>query len=69
MDKATVTVQAKYLKQLVEAVLDDDYGINEQAYHHLCNLIYTLPADDIKEITPILDRVGCSDGRYYLKEI
>ena len=56
------------MRSFIIAVLDDDEGINETAYRELCKL-----EDSLKEqgfdISDILDKVDCTDGRYYLKTL
>ena len=50
------------LRQFAEALLNDEWGINEQAYHLLSNILKTNGCEDI------LMRVCATDGRFYLPE-
>jgi len=49
--------------ELAEAILDDEWGINENAYNVLSDLSALFPA-----LNDVLDQVDGTDGRFYLPQ-
>ena len=49
------------LRNLAIDLLDDEHGINSQAWKILADMLYDTDAIDI------LDAVEATDGRYYIK--
>lgn len=47
--------------RLIEAILDDDHGINSKAHELLCNL-------DIPAVKRMRENLKANDGRFYLPE-
>lgn len=57
----------KNIINLLKALLDDEYGVSEEAWEMLNLLVLKLFGRNVpKEICDILDQVEATDGRYYL---
>lgn len=50
----------------IKAVLDDDHGINQDAYQALLKMCEHLNSKELEQIQNLLDRVDCTDSRFYL---
>ena len=53
------------LETLAIALLNDEHGINEQAYSQLVSLMQETYPDGYTEL---LDKVRHTDGRFYVKQ-
>ena len=56
------------LLSMIEAMLTDDHGINQQTYFHLLDLRDTLQGEERDRLREILSRVDGTDGRFYIPE-
>jgi hypothetical protein len=55
--------------RFVHAVLDDDHGINQDAFGLLTSLVAGWPNDRVrKSLLEMYDAAQATEGRFYLKE-
>ena len=60
-------MEARFLKVL-NALLDDEHGINEKAWEHINILVLQVFGSSHvpKSVEDLLDKVESTDGRFYL---
>ena len=59
----------QYFLYFLMAALEDEHGINEEAWNRLIELCFYLYGPDIpSDIESVIRQVKATDGRYYLPE-
>ena len=57
----------KNILKLIKSLLDDDHGVNEDAWTYLNILVVRIFGNAVPDsIGDLLDKVKATDGRYYL---
>jgi len=66
-----ITLDKERLVVFLEAILKDDYGISEDAYNKLYDLIApdSCPSDNIVLRNRITIRVEAVDGRFFIPNV
>lgn len=56
------------LVKMVMSMLDDDHGVSEETYNHLCELREALSPNSStrSDLDAIMRQVDATDGRFYL---